>query len=97
MGRNANGEAVNFISSSEKSVRKANREQLRRNEYLAPGNDRDPTHSRTKDHFHHAESSAVMAMVSSGYDVVALFPSRKACPLCRQMRVELGLTIPDPD
>jgi len=48
------------------------------------------------DHAHHAEFKLVEWAASNNLKIVEIFPSRTACPLCRQMRSRLGVPITDP-
>jgi len=95
VARDENGQIQLLVASSEKSVRKGVREKMNPDEIQCPGNKRvDPDNDN--DHFHHAEMNGINVVVSTGWKIVELFPSRNACPLCRQMRAELGLIITDP-
>ena len=95
IARAPDGTLVTLVASSEKSLRKQIREKLRPDDIQCPGNKKaDP--DNPDDHFHHAEVNGINVVVSTGWKLVEIFPSRNACPLCRQMRELLGILISDP-
>lgn len=89
------GQLIKLVSSSRGRLPRRIREKLSRDEYECPGN-RKSRNASPKDHAHHAEMNALQTVVSSGYKVVAIVPSRNACALCAEARVNLGVPIIDP-
>lgn len=89
------GALKTLVSSSMERVPKKVRDKMKGNEYEVRGTKKSKN-SSPNDHAHHAEVNGLSAIMSMGWEVVEVFPSRNACSLCSQMRKTLGVKITDP-